>query len=61
METDRFESSRIFYREKVAGMIHDKFAEYEGRIAVGIAGEGSDCFGYDDFMDERKMGRNVTG
>jgi hypothetical protein len=50
METDRFESSRIFYREKVAVMIHDKFAEYEGRIAVGIAGEGSDCFGYDDFM-----------
>ena len=50
MVTDRFESSRIFYENKVAGMIHEKFSEYEGRIAVGIAGEGSDCFGYDDFM-----------
>ena len=29
-------------------MIRGRFAEYEDRIAVGIAGEGSDCFGYDD-------------
>lgn len=31
-------------------MIHNKFPNYENRIAVGLAGEGSDCFGYDDFM-----------
>ena len=31
-------------------MIKEKFAEYEERIAVGIAGEGSDCFGFDDFI-----------
>lgn len=31
-------------------MIKEKFAEYEDRIAVGIAGEGSDCFGFDDFI-----------
>lgn len=29
-------------------MIHDKFSKYENRIAVGIVGEGSDCFGFDD-------------
>ena len=50
MVNDRFSSSRIFYENKVAPMIHEKFPEYEKRIAVGIAGEGSDCFGYDDFM-----------
>lgn len=29
-------------------MISEEFAEYEGRIAVGLAGEGSECFGFDD-------------
>ena len=29
-------------------MIHAKFPEYEKRIAVGMVGEGSDCFGFDD-------------
>ncbi len=42
------EKNRRFYEEKVKPLIHDVFGAYEGRIAVGIAGEGSDCFGYDD-------------
>ena len=29
-------------------MIHNLFPEYESRIAVGMVGEGSDCFGFDD-------------
>ncbi len=37
-----FESSRRFYEEYVADLIHTKFGKYEDRIAVGIAGEGSD-------------------
>ena len=41
-------NSRRFYDENVADLIHSEFREYEDRIAAGIAGEGSDCFGYDD-------------
>lgn len=44
------DKSRRFYETRVAPMIHSKFSEYEARIAVGICGEGSDCFGYDDFI-----------
>ncbi len=49
MNSER-EKSKRFYDNYIAPMIHEKFSEYESRIAVGIAGEGSDCFGYDDFM-----------
>ena len=42
------DKNRRFYEMYVAGMIREKFPEFEDRIAVGIAGEGSDCFGYDD-------------
>lgn len=42
------EKNRRFYDKYVADLIHSRFAEYENRIAVGIVGEGSDCFGYDD-------------
>lgn len=41
---------RLFYEKFGAPMIHEKFPEYEARIAVGFAGEGSDCFGYDDYI-----------
>ncbi len=44
------EKNRRFYEEQVADLIHTQFAGYESRIAVGIAGEGSDCFGYDDVL-----------
>ncbi len=42
------EKNRRFYYEYVEDLIHTHFQKYEDRIAVGIAGEGSDCFGYDD-------------
>lgn len=39
---------RKFYENYGASMIHEKFPEYEDRIAIGFTGEGSDCFGFDD-------------
>lgn len=42
------ELCRKYYEDFGAPMIREKFPEYEGRIAVGLAGEGSDCFGFDD-------------
>ncbi len=42
------ELSKKYYDEICAPLIHDKFPDYERRIAAGLAGEGSQCFGYDD-------------
>lgn len=42
------ERSRDFYERYGKDMIHQKFPEYENRMAVGLVGEGSDCFGFDD-------------
>ncbi len=42
------EISRRYYEKYGRDMIHTLFPEYENKIAVGIAGEGSDCFGFDD-------------
>ena len=40
--------SREFYEQYGKAMIHNLFPNYESRIAVGMVGEGSDCFGFDD-------------
>lgn len=42
------EKSRAFYEKYGKPMIAKAFPEYKDRIAVGLAGEGSDCFGFDD-------------
>lgn len=31
-------------------MLEEKFSDYMDRIAVGLVGKGSDCFGYDDMQ-----------
>lgn len=46
------ELSERFYEEYGREMIAAQFADYEGVIAAGIAGEGSDCFGYDDAVSQ---------
>lgn len=42
------ELSRAFYEQYGRPMIAEKFSSYENKIAVGLVGKGSDCFGYDD-------------
>lgn len=37
-----------YYKAFGRPMIEEKFAAYADKIAVGFAGRGSDCFGYDD-------------
>lgn len=45
---NNMERCLAFYEMYGAPMIHEQFGEYEDRIAVGLVGEGSDCFGFDD-------------
>ncbi|HKK94976.1 MAG TPA: DUF4037 domain-containing protein [Anaerovoracaceae bacterium] len=42
------ELSNQYYEDYVKDMIKNSFSSYEDIIAVGIAGNGSECFGYDD-------------
>lgn len=42
------ELSRRYYLEYGKPMIEEKFKEYADKIAVGLVGYGSECYGYDD-------------
>lgn len=42
------ELARGFYEQCGAPMLHEQFPALEDKIAVGLAGSGSECFGYDD-------------
>ena len=42
------ELARSFYLAYGAPMLREQFPEWEGRLAVGLVGSGSECFGYDD-------------
>lgn len=42
------EEARKFYEEAGAEMISRNFGYFENRIAVGLVGHGSECFGFDD-------------
>lgn len=47
-ETSNLEQCMAFYEKYGKEMIHAHFPEYEERIAIGLVGEGSDCYGFDD-------------
>ncbi len=40
--------AKEFYEEFGRELIEKNFAEYKDRIAVGLVGHGSECFGFDD-------------
>ena len=46
------ELSKKYYEEFGREMIEKNFPEYKNRIAVGLVGNGSDCFGYDDELSK---------
>ena len=42
------ELSKRFYETYGAPMLSEKFPELEDKLAIGLVGDGSECFGYDD-------------
>ena len=42
------DEARLFYEQQGRPMLHERFGDVEDRIAVGLAGHGSQCFGFDD-------------
>jgi len=40
--------SKSFYSEYFKDIIANEFKDYSHKLAVGLVGRGSDCFGYDD-------------
>ena len=44
------EISKEFYNQYGKPMLENDFSSVLDRIAVGLAGEGSECFGYDDLV-----------
>ena len=44
------ELSERYYNTHGILMIEEKFSKYKDRIATGLVGDGSECFGFDDKM-----------
>ena len=42
------EEARACYERYGRPMLREQFPDYEGRIAVGLVGRGSECLGFDD-------------
>ena len=52
MKSKGLELSERFYRAYGEPMLREQFPELMSRIAVGLAGAGSECFGYDDELSQ---------
>ena len=42
------ELAKAYFEEYGIPMIETSFSQYQGQIAAGLVGEGSECLGYDD-------------
>ncbi len=42
------DEARTLYEEYGRPMLREQFPQLEGRVAVGLAGHGSECYGFDD-------------
>ena len=48
MDMTGLELARLYYQQIGRKMLEEQFPEYLPRIAAGLVGEGSECFGFDD-------------
>lgn len=46
--TKGLELAEQYYKAYGARMIQEKFSRYQDRIAAGLVGDGSECYGFDD-------------
>ena len=46
------ELAKRYYEEFGAPMLHERFPEWEERLAVGLIGSGSECLGFDDDVSQ---------
>lgn len=46
------ELAELFYREQVKPMLEQRYPQLIARLAIGLVGEGSQCFGYDDEISQ---------
>ena len=46
------ELAKAYYDAFGAPMLREQFPEWEGRLAAGLIGSGSECFGFDDDVSQ---------
>ena len=46
------ELARSYYETYGAAMLREQFPDWAGRLAVGLVGSGSECFGFDDAVSQ---------
>ena len=50
LATPGAELSRGYYRDCGRPLLYERFGQYMDALTVGLVGEGSECFGFDDWL-----------